>query len=122
MKTVDEAVDHYWPVKQSGKMSLQEIRIELETSTQFSAEKINSVCAKISQLDIDHVGGRSTSRFQVSLSYFFLVLWTLTIVILCYLRSGIYQIKDVPFWVLITGAAVLALKNTFTVLKFHLTK
>ena len=89
MKTVKDAVEYYLPKKQSGEMSMSDIRHELTENSAFSEVEINSICSNVSNLELDALGEKKMYRLDflnsVYFSYF-MILGSLAIFIYSIVR------------------------------------
>jgi hypothetical protein len=65
VKTVDEAFDHYFPLKKSGELSLKDIREELEKKRRFSDEEISAICIQISDHEMNELYTQKNSFFKI---------------------------------------------------------
>lgn len=61
MKTVEEAITHYLPLKKSGELSLKEIREELGKNGRFSDEDLSAICVRISDQEMNDLYSRKRS-------------------------------------------------------------
>jgi len=61
VKTVEEAINHYFPLKKSGELSLKEIREELEKNRRFSDEDVSAICVHISDQEMNDLNANKIS-------------------------------------------------------------
>lgn len=84
-----EAIDHYYPKKKSGEMSLADIREEILQRHDFREEQVKEIVRQISDMELEEINEGPKNPFaflnHVGLSYLMVVANLAIIIYCCYL-------------------------------------
>jgi hypothetical protein len=129
MKTVKDAVDHYFPKRMKGEMSIADIRSEIIERHDFREEHVKEICREISELEFAALNAdkKPALSFQNKLGFSYLMLFSsLVIIVLCVVKiSRISKVDSAELgkydkftpYVFIAGALFLIGKHLMRIKK-----
>ncbi|MCG8577406.1 MAG: hypothetical protein MI810_21170 [Flavobacteriales bacterium] len=124
MKTLEEAIQYYSSKKNSGEMSMSQVREELKLNGFFSNSEIDTICREISDRELDDIidPENPLKKFfgSIYFAYFFTVFWGAALVAVFVFGAQIEsRISNIPSWVYLLGMGLLLVKNLYKIYQFH---
>ena len=124
MKTLEEAIQYYSSKKNSGEMSMSQVREELKLNGFFSYSEIDTICREISDRELDDIidPENPLKKFfgSIYFAYFFTVFWGAALVAVFVFGAQIEsRISNIPSWVYLLGMGLLLVKNLYKIYQFH---
>jgi hypothetical protein len=124
MKTLEEAIQYYSSKKNSGEMSMSQVREELKLNGFFSNSEIDTICREISDRELDDIidPENPLKKFfgSIYFAYFFTVFWGAALVAVFVFGAQIEsRISNIPSWIYLLGMGLLLVKNLYKIYQFH---